>query len=540
MDSDSDASFDIGDVSSDAFDTSDMPDLDIAEEPAAMEELVSQATESVETEPVPEMTVPEMDTAPDLNAEVDERLDPLATESPNLEMEGNSDLPEAPISATEPALNQEMSQSDLELQSSIAQDIDLNHMQEDLHRQVNGLPLESDAPFSPEFASAARDAAWEFDEQERADMERINDAIDEVYGPNEATGTDSINEVPTTTSVETLPDSGGDNSNTGDLPASEPTEDVEVSPGQMLEIPTDSNLDTTDSSQSSEIPEEPSVDSPVDIGATSSATDAQMGGIAGSEQLSPDQDWVDVREVGETQPFQEAEIESDSPIYSDGGLEYETIPMPDIEREPNVESEGFRSEISGGFGKGTIDDSDIPEVAPASSQLDLSAEEVSFNQSTLDSATEVAENLSQIQELQPQVWESLGIDERFTALQQAENTLANLQGRPALQVESQEMAPNEYGFFDGERLVVNTNHIAVDMPVDENLDTVIHEGRHAYQQFAVENPGTVPEAVRVAWEQNMENYKPQSVYGMEIYQSQPIENDAFNFAGTIRNGVYGK
>ena len=66
--------------------------------------------------------------------------------------------------------------------------------------------------------------------------------------------------------------------------------------------------------------------------------------------------------------------------------------------------------------------------------------------------------------------------------------------------------------------------------------TLRHEVRHAYQYYAVENPGnfTVSGATSEAWQANLPprgRYRRMSDgYTWEEYNVQPIELDAFSFA----------
>ena len=78
-------------------------------------------------------------------------------------------------------------------------------------------------------------------------------------------------------------------------------------------------------------------------------------------------------------------------------------------------------------------------------------------------------------------------------------------------------------------------------PVQELVDTVVHEGRHAFQHYAVEHPGVVTdEHVVQAWAANMApgGYLSAEEFGQRRYQSQPIEADAWSYAARIRGAVY--
>jgi len=152
------------------------------------------------------------------------------------------------------------------------------------------------------------------------------------------------------------------------------------------------------------------------------------------------------------------------------------------------------------------------------------------------------ESLNNIPEIKPDTWSNLDIYEREAALQSVEERMAEIQERPSVPVIPVDLPPDQYGGWDGEAITINANHLAGDKPVSENVDTIVHEGRHAYQDYALSHPETVSDpAVVDAWRENMEpgNYIDPSL-DPEGYVNQPIEADAWGYAAEIQNGVYGK
>ena len=147
--------------------------------------------------------------------------------------------------------------------------------------------------------------------------------------------------------------------------------------------------------------------------------------------------------------------------------------------------------------------------------------------------------MSQYDDIQPDTWRDLNETERLQSLQNIENTMAGIQGRPNLDVLHHEMPRGSFGYFDGEALHINTEALNTD-DVAENVDTVIHEGRHAYQQHAVDHPGFHDDPDEVAaWANNEgENYLSAEMYGQEAYLEQPVEADAWSYASQIRQGIY--
>jgi hypothetical protein len=150
------------------------------------------------------------------------------------------------------------------------------------------------------------------------------------------------------------------------------------------------------------------------------------------------------------------------------------------------------------------------------------------------------EQLGNIAELQPEVWQSLDPGDRVGVLQSVENLMAEIQGRPPLSVVSETLGPGSFGAYDGSTIKINSDQInGNDIGVEEFFDTVVHEGRHAYQQYAIENPGIINnQAIIQAWSANFENYLSAELYGMDIYINQPVEADAWSYATQIRDGIY--
>lgn len=141
--------------------------------------------------------------------------------------------------------------------------------------------------------------------------------------------------------------------------------------------------------------------------------------------------------------------------------------------------------------------------------------------------------LSGIEAITPEVWAQLAPGERLEALQQIERQMAVIEGRPDVPIVAAPMADELFGQWDGTGIAVNEAHIAGGKPVEEVVNTVVHEGRHAYQDYAVQHPETAsPEQVE-AWSENRKNYLDVERYGQELYQAQPLEADAFSFADAV-------
>lgn len=87
-------------------------------------------------------------------------------------------------------------------------------------------------------------------------------------------------------------------------------------------------------------------------------------------------------------------------------------------------------------------------------------------------------------------------------------------------------------------ITLNSRLLRIDNP-EELMKTVLHESRHAYQQYAVDYPDrvTVSEGTIEEWKENMANYIPPGL-DFEGYVNQPIEVDAECFANNAFNKGY--
>lgn len=100
--------------------------------------------------------------------------------------------------------------------------------------------------------------------------------------------------------------------------------------------------------------------------------------------------------------------------------------------------------------------------------------------------------------------------------------------------------PKNMGAYNSENntITLNSRLLKIDNP-EELMKTVLHESRHAYQQYAVDYPDrvTVSEGTIEEWKENMANYIPPGL-DFEGYVNQPIEVDAEYFANSTFNKGY--
>lgn len=150
--------------------------------------------------------------------------------------------------------------------------------------------------------------------------------------------------------------------------------------------------------------------------------------------------------------------------------------------------------------------------------------------------------LSQMEELQPGQWASLGPAAQMEALRRVEGVMAGIQGRSAVPVSLVEGEPGVCGGYSRatREITVTRGHFNNDS-VTEIVDTIVHEGRHAYQHYVIEHPEATPDgAMAETWARNWDNPLSSEEYGYRRYRAQPLEADAFSYAGAIARSLYGR
>lgn len=176
--------------------------------------------------------------------------------------------------------------------------------------------------------------------------------------------------------------------------------------------------------------------------------------------------------------------------------------------------------------------------------------------SDLEVTTKIADYLESVDELKFENWCKLSLKEKSILLNKIENRIANIEHRPAVRVELEQMKPNIFGYQNATSNKIGLNSLYVDSNNPsmhrEVIDTIIHEGRHAYQHYNVDVKLIHESGAEVAsWSENFYNpeYKYYQRTGQNIiipfkdgtlhdidfrlYYYQPVEIDARNFAKDI-------
>lgn len=153
-------------------------------------------------------------------------------------------------------------------------------------------------------------------------------------------------------------------------------------------------------------------------------------------------------------------------------------------------------------------------------------------------------------------WAKMSSDEKLSVLREVEDNLADIERRPAMNVVADKMGSGTLGYHDSSSnmICINEDVLISDKPEAHRkiLDTLIHEGRHAYQHYNVDVQLIHESGVEVeCWRENFYDSKYQyyQYAGQEIripdsnaftdtsdfrlYYNQPIEVDARDFTSQI-------
>lgn len=168
----------------------------------------------------------------------------------------------------------------------------------------------------------------------------------------------------------------------------------------------------------------------------------------------------------------------------------------------------------------------------------------------------IADYLESIEEFRLENWQKLSLSEREELLNRVEHTIAAIEHRPALRVELQQMQPRHLGYQSASenKIVLNSLYVGSnDAGMHrEVLDTIVHEGRHAYQHYNVDVKLIHESGSEVeTWRENFYDpeyqyyhsgtqkilipYNDGSIHDVDyrLYYYQPVEIDARNFASEV-------
>lgn len=150
---------------------------------------------------------------------------------------------------------------------------------------------------------------------------------------------------------------------------------------------------------------------------------------------------------------------------------------------------------------------------------------------------EISDIMMELEGLEHEDWKSLSFDERMAVLQRLENQIAAITHRPACTLVAENLGTGYMGHYTmgSDRITLNSDYVKSDSYSDymETLDTLIHEGRHAYQDYNLHVRQVHPLQGNISgWSLNEFTYGYQDVKlcGFKAYELQPLETDARGFS----------
>lgn len=152
----------------------------------------------------------------------------------------------------------------------------------------------------------------------------------------------------------------------------------------------------------------------------------------------------------------------------------------------------------------------------------------------------VSDTMTRMAGLEFSEWKELSFDKRVDLLQNIENEVALISHRPSCPIKTESLGKGYFGYYSPESkiITINSDYVQSNDISDykEVLDTIIHEGRHAYQYYNLTEREVHPRQGDLSnWKTNEFEYGYQDArtQGFAAYYLQPQESDARAFAEDV-------
>jgi hypothetical protein len=146
----------------------------------------------------------------------------------------------------------------------------------------------------------------------------------------------------------------------------------------------------------------------------------------------------------------------------------------------------------------------------------------------------------------PECWAVSDVQEKLAALREAEAQLCSIDDRvPPAVSDDPGWGAGDFGTYNGKDHAIEFGTYELQhRDVREAVDTLVHEDRHAYQQWAIDNPGKHSNPAEVAaWRENSlpgHQVEPNGPWGDPVlYREQARERDAWSYAERITGRLFG-
>ena len=165
----------------------------------------------------------------------------------------------------------------------------------------------------------------------------------------------------------------------------------------------------------------------------------------------------------------------------------------------------------------------------------------------MEQIQQISDYLAGVDELQFENWQNLSPIERHQALLDAECVIAQIEHREFCPIKLTELPDSHFGYYSPSDKSITLNSRYVNGSdfgsYKETLDTLIHEGRHAYQDYNMTEREVHPRGGEVTnwkWNEYEIGYRDAELFGFEEYAMQPVEADARAFAEDVLNAYLNK
>lgn len=165
----------------------------------------------------------------------------------------------------------------------------------------------------------------------------------------------------------------------------------------------------------------------------------------------------------------------------------------------------------------------------------------------LEQINQIGDYLSSVENLEYDRWAQLSPSERLQTLQEVEFKIAEIEHRNPCEVRLRYMESNHFGYFNSENKTITLNAVHLNdssfQAYKDTLDTLVHEGRHAYQDYNMTEREVHPRGGEVniwKWNENKIGYQDALLCGFEAYAMQPVETDARAFAEDVLTNFFYK
>ena len=159
---------------------------------------------------------------------------------------------------------------------------------------------------------------------------------------------------------------------------------------------------------------------------------------------------------------------------------------------------------------------------------------------------QVSDVLANCEEIRFENWQHLERSEKVDVLNQLETKIASIEHRPPCPIKDVKLKPGLWGGYNPVTKTIDINRDYIDKSgkdyyfYSEIVDTLVHEGRHAYQDYNVNERIVHPRHSEVeSWSDTMAGGKwgywgdCSSELGQRLYEQQSVEIDARNFAADV-------